>query len=256
MNSCLYRGEVMHLRLQPHRHQFRYPFTSWYLDLDELAQLDRTLTGFSYNRFGPFRFNDRDFGPGRSAPLKHYISEQLVEAGMPCPSRVMLLCQPRCLGFMFNSLSAYFCYDDQNRLLATLYEVSNTMSERHLYLVGADQQRPLKQYADKAMYVSPFFEMACRYRFKVQPPEQRFSVQISLDHAQATLFHAHWSGQRQALTSRALLQLLWQPPLTLQTFTRIHWQALKLWLKRTPLVKYTPSPAFQVSRGGLGWQED
>jgi len=256
MNSCLYFGDVMHQRFKPHRHEFTYRFISWYLDLDELAQLDRRLIGFGYNRPGLFRFNDKDFGPGVDQPLSQFIRDLVQQAGLGSAHRIMLLCQPRCLGYIFNSISVYFCFDENEELIATIYEVSNTRQERHLYLTAADQHRPLKQHADKAMYVSPFMEMQCRYRFKVQPPAQRFSIQVIQDDQEGTLFQARWRGEQQVIDNKTLFKLACRPPMTLKTIASIHWQALKLWIKRTPIVDFTPTAKFQVSRGGLGWKKE
>ncbi|WP_207062293.1 DUF1365 domain-containing protein [Motiliproteus sp. SC1-56] len=256
MHSCLYAGEVMHQRLRPRRHRFSYRFTGWYLDLDELTLLDQTLQGFSFRRRGLFRFEPRDFGPGNRDDLKAYISEQLLAAGLSAPHRVCLLCQPRCLGYLFNSLSVYFCYNREGTLTATLYEVSNTFGERHLYLIAADACRPLRQQADKAMYVSPFIAMDCRYRFQVQPPAERFSLLILQDDSSGPLFQARWSGERRPLEFSALARLLLTPSMSFKTLAAIHWEALKLWIKRVPLVRYQKTSHFQVSRGLCKWQEE
>ncbi len=253
MNSCLYEGRVMHDRLRPSRHRFSYRFTSWFIDLDELPLLDCDLWGFSYNRPGLFSLWDADFGPGRPAGLKAYI-QQLVEAqGRGRVERVCLLCQPRCLGYIFNSLSVYFCYGSGGRLVATLYEVTNTYRERHLYLTPADDRGPLRQQADKKLYVSPFMEMDCRYRFDLHPPAEAFRLVIRMDDRDGALFNALWQGARAPLDARALRRALWRPPMTLKTIVAIHWEALKLWRKGTPVVRFKKTERFQVSLGR--WQE-
>ncbi len=253
IRSCLYSGSVMHARLRPKQHRFSYRFTSWFIDLDELQQLDRTLFGFGYNRAGLFSFHERDFGPGQSDGLKLFIKEVVEAQGMGSVDRVCLLCQPRCLGYIFNSLSTYFCYDADGQLVATIYEVSNTRHERHLYLIAADERRPLRQQADKQMYVSPFIPMNCRYHFQVQPPENAFSVVIRQSDNEGELFHALWRGDRRPLNANALLAALMRPPMTMKTFAAIHWQALKLWIKGIPVVDFTPTKKFQISLGQ--WKE-
>ncbi len=253
MHSCLYPGSVMHARLRPELHRFRYSFTSWFIDLDELQKLDQMLFGFSYNRPGLFSFYDRDFGPGLDAELKAFIRDVVRKQGLGAVERVCLLCQPRCLGYIFNSLSTYFCYDRSGQLVATLYEVSNTRHERHLYVIAADERRPLRQQASKQMYVSPFMPMDCRYRFRVHPPEHSFSILIRLDDGQGELFQALWRGDRQPLNNKALVEAMFHPPMTIKTIATIHWQALRLWLKGTPLVGFTPTRRFRISPGH--WQE-
>ncbi len=254
MRSCLYKGAVMHQRLRPHKHRFCYDFTSWLIDLDELPQLDRSLKLFSYNRPGLFSFYERDFGPGQPQGLKLHIKELVECQGLGSVERVCLLCQPRCLGYMFNSLSIYFCYDAGDQLVATIYEVTNTHSERHLYLLAADERRPLQQQVRKQLYVSPFIPMDCRYRFRVKPPADSFSVLIQQDDAEGEFFHAHWQGKRSALNATALFKALLRPPMSLKTTLAIHWQALRLWLKGVPVVQFTKTHSYQVSLGQ--WQEE
>ncbi len=256
MHSCLYDGDIMHLRLSPKRHGFTYRFIGWYIDLDELAELDGRLLGFGHNRPGLFSFYDHDFGPGDQDDLKSYICRLVDNEGLGAVARVCLLCQPRCLGYIFNSISVYFCYDADDQLLATLYEVTNTFGERHIYLIGADAQRPLNQEAHKQLYVSPFMSMNCRYRFRLEPPARSFSLLILQDEDDNRLFQARWQGQRQPLSSMTLLKTVFTQPMGLKTIFTIHWEALRLWLKRTPLVSHTKSSSFSVSRGLGQWQEE
>jgi Uncharacterized conserved protein len=46
----LYRGAVMHMRLQPFAHRFRYGVTTALLDLDRLEETARGLRLFSVDR--------------------------------------------------------------------------------------------------------------------------------------------------------------------------------------------------------------
>ena len=61
--SSIYEGWVMHRRLTPRHHRFKYSVFALLLDMDELAALDRRSRLFKYNRFGVFSFHDRDHGP-------------------------------------------------------------------------------------------------------------------------------------------------------------------------------------------------
>ena len=71
--SALYEGWVMHRRLSPKHHRFKYRVFAMLLELDELAGLDRKLTLFKYNRWGLFSFQDRDHGDGR--PLRAWLDD-------------------------------------------------------------------------------------------------------------------------------------------------------------------------------------
>ena len=60
MNSCLYECSVMHHRLAPKEHHFRYRIFMFYLDLDELDEVGRRTRWFSRNRFNLYSFRDAD----------------------------------------------------------------------------------------------------------------------------------------------------------------------------------------------------
>ena len=59
-HSAIYFGSVMHRRLTPRVHRFRYNGFWMLLDLDELDGLRARLRLFSHNRFNLFSLHDRD----------------------------------------------------------------------------------------------------------------------------------------------------------------------------------------------------
>ena len=62
-DSAVYEGWVMHRRLRPRVHRFKYRVFALLLDLDDAPRLDR-LRLFAWNRRGLFSFWERDHGPG------------------------------------------------------------------------------------------------------------------------------------------------------------------------------------------------
>ena len=247
--SAIYAGTVMHRRTRPRRHRLAYQVFSFLIDLDELPALDRTVTGFGYNRFNLIAFHDRDHGPGDGAPLKLWVEDNLRRAGIELNGGpVRLMCYPRVLGYVFNPLSVYFCYrrapDGTLALAALLYEVSNTFKQRHTYLIAVSEIEHgiVRQSCSKKLYVSPFIAMDMTYNFRVRPPTDALAVAIQEADDQGTLLFASFSGRRRALTSSATLRSFFAfPLLTLKVIGGIHWEALKLWLKGVPLV-HRPSP--------------
>lgn len=246
MTHVLYQSLVMHRRLRPKEHHFRYQVSSWLIDLDQLDSLAAYAPLLGVNRRAPLSFFESDFGPAGSGTLKQRIQEQLTKQGLPKPARLKLLCNLRCFGFRFNSLAIYFGYDDSDQLTSIGYEVSNTRGERHLYAAPVTPEGPQRQSATKQMYVSPFMPMGCRYRFCTTPPQQRFRVVIHQHDQNGVLFSALWRGNATPLAFSSVLRELVYPA-ALKTFVAIHWQALKLWLKRVPLVTYTPTGAYRAS---------
>ncbi|WP_315981503.1 DUF1365 domain-containing protein [Aliamphritea spongicola] len=148
-------------------------------------------------------------------------------------ARIRLLCYPRILGYVFNPLSVYFCYDADDQLQVILYEVTNTFRQRHTYLIPAGSAEKLQHSCDKQMYVSPFMPLDTRYSFTIRPPGSAVSVGIRQhDLQQQLLFKATFAGQQETFCDAALLKLFISHPLmTLKVMVGIHWEALRLWRK-------------------------
>src|SRR5690349_24936554 len=116
MNSCLYECRVMHHRLAPKVHHFRYRIFMFALDLDEIAGVAAAIPVFSRNRANFYSFRDRDhltLPYLESASLKEHVIAWLQAQGVDFPSggRIMLVTLPRVLGHVFNPVSFYFCHD-------------------------------------------------------------------------------------------------------------------------------------------------
>src|SRR5882757_4351648 len=140
--SSIYEGWVMHRRLTPRHHRFKYRVFAMLLELDELPALDKKLRLFKHNRWGLFSFQDRDHGPVDSTKprdLKTWLDELLTQNGIEAKGARRVLCYPRILGFVFNPISVWFCDDEHGALKAIVYEVHNTYDERHAYVLPVSQ---------------------------------------------------------------------------------------------------------------------
>jgi len=250
--SALYVGRVRHLRFRPRRHKLAYRVFWMLLDLDEIDGLAQRLRVFSRNRFNLYAFRDADYGDRSGAPLRPQIEALLREAGLdPDGGPIRLLTMPRILGYAFNPLSTWFCHSRDGRLMAIVYEVHNTFGETHSYVSKVvETDGIVEQEAPKRFHVSPFMHLAMDYRFAVVPPSATMSVAIDGSDAEGRLIAATMSGERQPLSDRALLGLLASHPLlTLKVTLAIHWHALRLVLKRIPLVRHSPPLQPNVTLG-------
>lgn len=255
--ATLYFGHVMHSRMQPFRHAFRYRVFSLLIDIDRLEEAAASTRLFSIDRFNLFSFHARDHGPRDGGSLRHWIEATLLDAGIPArPATVRLLCFPRILGYVFNPLSIYYCHDAQGRLDVILYEVKNTFGGQHSYVIPVEsnsQSKPIRQDAAKDFYVSPFIGMVSHYRFRISEPGERLSVVIHQTVPGGDMLVATQNGVRARFDDRNLFgAFLRYPLMTLKVIGAIHWQALRLWLKGAQVQPRPPAPpARPVSRGTM-----
>jgi DUF1365 family protein len=249
--SSLYVGTVMHRRYKPHQHRLRYRVFWMLLDLDELGALGERLWLFSAGRANLFSFHDRDHGNGTAESLRVQIGRLLTDAGIATDGGpVRLLCMPRVFGYAFNPLSVYFCHHSSGELAAILYEVNNTFGERHSYLIPVKPASGglIEQHCAKELYVSPFMPMEMTYDFRIAPPGQAVSVTVRGSDGDGLMIAAALTGRRTALTDANLLKLTLAIPLvTLKVTAGIHWEALKMWLKRFRLVPRPRPPVHAVT---------
>jgi DUF1365 family protein len=250
--ASLYFGEVMHARLKPVGHRFNYRVMSLLIDLDRLEDADRQSALFGVNRAALYSFNEADHGDRDGSPLRAYARRCATEQGIDLAGgRVLLLCYPRLLGYTFNPLSVYFCYRGDGGLALVIYEVRNTFGDIHAYALpvksGEISDAGVRQEHDKLFYVSPFVEMAMRYRFRVRPPGDCVKLRILETDSEGPLLAATFNGRRRALNTLTLLRSFFALPIvTVKIIAAIHWEALRLWLKGVRLV---PRPNAAIDSG-------
>jgi DUF1365 family protein len=236
----------MHRRIKPKAHSLRYRVFWTLLDLDELPTLGNKLRLFSLERFNLFGFYTADHGDGSDVRLRTQAEKHLADADIDLEGgRIKLLCMPRILGFVFNPISVYYCYQRDNTLAALIYEVHNTFGERHSYLIRVDAMpgEALEQRCLKSFYVSPFMDMEISYRFRIQKPDERITLTIQGEDKEGPVIVASLTGQRRTLNDGTLLKTFFVfPLLTLTVVAGIHWEALKLWIKGMRLRPRPPAP--------------
>jgi len=234
-SSSLYVGSVMHRRLQPRAHSFRYRAFWCLFDLDELPELSGRLRCFSHNRFNLFSLHDIDHGDGSATTLRKQAECLLAGAGVDLAGGpIRLLCMPRTWGWGFNPLSIYFCYRNDGQLAALIHQVHNTFGKRHSYVIPVSGDHEVQRHnCWKRFYVSPFLDMDLRYDFRIAGPDEGVRVGICASAPSGMpVLNAVLTGTRRPLTDRNLLLLAAAiPAVTLKVIAAIHWEALRLWFK-------------------------
>ncbi len=251
-HSALYAGQLGHRRFLPRRHQFSYPIFQWYLDLDELTEVFQSHWYTSLNRWNLVSFRREDYLDPHIPELKQAVIQRL--ASYPDlaarVTSVRMLTHVRYFNIIFNPVTFYYCFDEQDTLCAVLAEITNTpWNERHTYVLpissqgngvyhNAEQGRHEFGF-DKAFHVSPFNPMNMRYRWVFSEPDAHLSVfmenrMASQEGSAEKHFDATLTLHRDSIEHNLGRVLIRQPAMTVKVVFGIYWQALRLWLKRTP----------------------
>jgi uncharacterized protein len=245
-------GRVFHCRRRPVRHAFAYPVFFVRVPLSAMATAGRGI--FSVDRPNLLSLHSRDHGPRDGSSLEPWVRARLARAGVRnADGEIFLQAFPRVLGFVFNPISIFYCHDRAGGLRAVLCEVSNTFGERHNYLLANGDGRAIGPRdwlrAEKVFHVSPFCEVQGFYRFRFAGDAARQFAQIDYHDGDGKLLVTAIDGKAEPIGARSLVRaLLGYPLLTAGVVARIHWQALRLWLKRVPLFSKPEPPLQETTR--------
>ena len=251
-------GVVRHTRLAPVRHAFAYP--TYFLMLPMRSLQTAGGGALAVNRPAALSFYDRDHGDGRgphAGGALAWLFELLNSHGIatakrspatgaqedPADGEVWLHCYPRVLGHTFKPVSFWYCHRADGTLRAIVVEVNNTFGERHCYLLDHPRYGQALR-ADKVFHVSPFcpVEGGYRFRFMVTADRSRTVARIDFDDARGPVIETSVSGTLETATRASIRRALWRyPAMTFGVVARIHWQALRLFIKRVPFF-YKPTP--------------
>ena len=250
--TCLdhIKAHTYHGRKGPVSNAFRYAID--YVLIDLVADVSRP-TLFSRNQFNLMSLFDSDHGgapkAGRGLAWAHDV---LKAQNLPGQERILLLAQPRSLGHVFNPVSFWLCMDAQDTLRVVIAEVSNTFGQRHSYLCHKDDLSPITAKdivrAQKIFHVSPFQPIEGDYRFQFDIRAERIGISIEYYRAVGGLI-ATLVGPRKPLSNASILSGFLRRPLgSRRVLALIHWQAIKLWLRRARFRSCPEAPQSDISR--------
>jgi hypothetical protein len=147
---------------------------------------------------------------------------------MPRPHRVLMLANPRVLGYVFNPLTVFYCLDEQARLTHVIAEVRNTYGGRHDYVLEPDSDGHAE--TDKLFYVSPFYPVDGEYSMRLPMPADRLQVTVTMRRPGDRPFVAAMAGHRRG-GSTSLWRALRSPLATRAVMFGIKRHGIRLYTK-------------------------
>jgi DUF1365 family protein len=248
MESALYLGWVRHRRFRPASHEFEYPIFMAFLEVHRLPELMRMSRLASYNRWNWASFYESDHFGDLRKPLLERIEEDAARHGLQLPDgKIFLLTHLRYLGYNFNPVSFYYCFDRDEQIRLILAEVNNTFGETQNYWLSPANQvatsEKVRSYKfPKAFHVSPFIGMDCRYHWTFTWPDESLIIQTNVAEDNEALFDSTLRLDRRPWSAKSIRNTLLRFPwVTAKTIAAIHWEAARLYLKKVPVVHH-PGP--------------
>jgi uncharacterized protein len=255
MQSCLYVGRLKHRRFAPRPHAFAYDLFMVYLDL---AELDRVFAGrwlWSVHRPTVAWFRRADYLGDAAVPLEEAVRDRVeLQTGKRPTGPIRLLTHLRYLGYCFNPVSFYYCFDAAGERVETIVaEITNTpWEERHSYVLNRGERLASGHSVfrfPKSFHVSPFFPMDLDYDWRFLDPGERLGVYMRLNRSGASVFDASLSLRRREIDGSSLAGTLARFPwMTAKVIFGIYFQALQLKLKRVPCHDH-PDPVNPTDQG-------
>jgi uncharacterized protein len=265
MESAIYVGTLRHRRFRPVRHEFTYPLFLAFLNVDELPALMRVSGFAAYNRWNWASYYEKDHFGDPHLPLGDRVRKHAQQTGVHLSEgKIFVLTHLRYLGYNFNPVSFYYCYNQGDRLQAILAEVNNTFGETENYWLshGIDGvgERSCKYRFPKTFHVSPFMKMQQEYEWTFTHPGDKLINHCITHQDGAPIFDSTLKMERRAWARTELHQTLCQYPwVTLKVIAGIHWEAIKLWIMRVPVVPHPGRGFFQkatTQRWGASWGDN
>jgi len=230
----------MHARLFPKVNRFAYKGYYLALNLDEMDDCP-----IAVNRVSFLSFHTKDHKAENALALKENIKKTLAAFDIHLDGKIILVCMPRVAGYVFNPVSFFLCFDDQDQLHAYVAEVHNTFGERHFYVCAHKDGRVISDKdilkGQKVFHVSPFLEREGHYQFRISYAGDSAGFWIDYYDADGNKkLITSLLGKRKPMSKKTLMMAGFKYPfITLKTILLIHWQAAKLWFKK---IKFIPNP--------------
>jgi len=244
-------GKVMHKRIFPKVNQFTYGIYYISVPISDIHSLNDGVR-FGVNRAGLLSFHEKDHGDRSGGNLEIWARKILEDWEIGnADGQIVLLTMPRVLGYVFNPVSFWLCFDTQKKLRAVICEVNNTFGETHSYICARDDGAPIEKEdsleTGKVFHVSPFLEREGHYKFRFSYTEGGFGAWIDFyDEKGEKKLLTSLMGRFAPWSRKERKRAFWGYPLvTLKAIALIHFQAARILLKK---INYVSKPVQKPER--------
>jgi len=172
-------GKLSHIRFLPKVNSFKFPVFYLRVNIDKFEQSQNRM--ISLNKFNLFSIYWSDYGFKKNENPRKWLEEVLKKNQVLIKKPTFILQTfPRILGYVFNPVNFWFCYEHNNQLIAIVAQVNNTFNESHTYCFRNTSSKNLNFSSTrmKKFSVSPFFKTDGLYNVMFQQTKNRNYLKI------------------------------------------------------------------------------
>lgn len=156
------------------------------------------------------------------------------------------------MGYVFNPVSFWLCFNLERELTAVFVEVNNTFGERHGYVCAHPAFAPIGPSdwftSDKVFHVSPFCRTVGKYDFRFDVNAETVNININYSTEEGKTISTSIASKREPFTDKNIFKYFCRYPLmTFRIMVLIHYHALRLWLKKVPYYSKPIKPDANVT---------
>ena len=229
-------GKIVHKRTRDTKNFFQYNAPYLSINLNNTSKIHPFI---SLNKLNFFSIFYKQHGFRDKKKNLYDFAKNIADKHNIIFNNVQFICIPSIIGYSFNPISFYLYLDDQNKVKSIIYEVKNTFGDQVHYLT---KDKFKDKEFKKNMYVSPFIEMDCVYKISSKNKSKNHFFcninQFNLKNEQ--IFYASIDLNLKEITYlNCILFFILNIFGSIKTITLIHYQAIKLLLKKSKFFKYS-----------------
>ena len=234
-----YVGKIIHQRIGKIEHKFKNLHLFLLINISKIkscntSSICNNIALFSINKFNILSWHIKDHGNRKEERIEK-LEEYIIKISKVKKfDDIHLLCFPRIFNFGFNPISIYF-FSYNNKITHTIYEVKNTFGDIHHYITNNSFTKSIFR---KKMFVSPFFKNNGNYEIFSQLKNE--SVFVNINYLVKNKIKLKAFLNAKIIRSNSillLLSLLKHIMFPGKVWINIHYQALKLFLKKIKIEK-------------------